>query len=59
MRLRSLNQLLEATRALARPERIVIMGSSSLLPIYPDLGKRGQPLETSFDSDLLLTCHWQ
>lgn len=55
MRLRSLNQLLEATRALARPNRVVIIGSSSLLPAHPELGEPGQPLETSYDSDLLLT----
>ncbi|MHB9007275.1 MAG: DUF6036 family nucleotidyltransferase [Limisphaerales bacterium] len=55
MRLRSLTQLLEATRALAHPDRIVILGSSCLLPIYPGLGEPGQPLEMSYDSDLLLT----
>ena len=55
MRLRSLIQLLEATRALARPERIVILGSSSLLPTHPGLGEPGQPLEASFDTDLLLS----
>jgi hypothetical protein len=55
MRLRSLNQLLEATRALARPARVVIIGSSSLLPAHPELGDPGQPLEASYDSDLLLT----
>lgn len=55
MRLRSLIQLLEAARALARPERIVIVGSSSLLAVHPGLGETGQPLETSYDSDLLLT----
>ena len=50
MRLRSLIQLLEATRALVHPDRIVIIGSSSLLPTHPDLGEAGQPLETSYDS---------
>ena len=55
MRLRSLIQLLEATRALARPDRIVIIGSSSLLPTHPGLGEPGQPLETSYDSDLLIS----
>lgn len=55
MRLRSLNQLLEAALALARPERVVVIGSASLLPAHPELGEPGQPLETSFDSDLLLT----
>ena len=55
MRLRSLNQLLDATRALAHPNRVVVIGSSSLLPTHPELGEPGQPLETSYDSDLLLT----
>ena len=55
MRLRSLIQLLEATQALACPNRIVIIGSSSLLPVHPELGEPGQPLETSYDTDLLLT----
>jgi hypothetical protein len=55
MRLRSLIQLLEATRALAHPNRVVVIGSSSLLPAHPELGEPGQPLETSYDSDLLLS----
>ena len=48
-------QLLEAARALAQPDRIVVVGSSSLLPAHTELGEPGQPLETSYDSDLLLT----
>jgi hypothetical protein len=40
---------LEATQALAQPERIVIVGSSSLLPTHPERGEPGQPLETSYD----------
>jgi hypothetical protein len=55
MRLCSLNQLLEATRALAHPNRVVIIGSPSLLPAHPELGEPGQPLETSYDTNLLLT----
>lgn len=55
MRLCSLIQLREATRALARPDRIVIIGSSSLLAVHPQLGESGQPLDLSYDSDLLLT----
>jgi len=55
MRLRSLIQLLEAARALARPDRVVVLGSSSLLPTHPELGEPEQPLEPSYDSDLLLT----
>jgi hypothetical protein len=54
MRLRALKHLLDATRALAQPERIVVLGSSSLLPEHPDLGEAGQALEGSYDSDLLI-----
>lgn len=55
MRLRSLNHLLEVVRSIAQPERLVIVGSSSLLPDHPHLGETGQPLETSYDTDLLIT----
>ena len=55
MRLRTLKHLLDAVTALARPKRIVVIGSSSLLPHHPDLGEEGQFLEASYDSDLLLT----
>lgn len=55
MRLRSLKHLLDATQAIAQPERIVVIGSSSLLPDYPDLGELGQPLEASYDTDVLIT----
>lgn len=54
MRLSFLNHLLEAVRALARPRRVVVLGSSSLLPRHPQLGETGQPLELSLDADLLL-----
>lgn len=55
MRLRSLIHLLEAVKALARPDRIIVLGSSSLLAVDPELGESGQPLESSYDADLLLT----
>ncbi len=54
MHIRSLNHLVEAVRALARTERIIVLGSSSLLGTDPQLGEPGQPLELSFDADLLL-----
>jgi len=54
MRLRALKHLLDAKRALAQPERIIILGSSSLLPQHPELGEAGHPLEGSYDSDLLI-----
>lgn len=37
-----------------KPERIVVLGSSSLLASAPTLGDPGQPLELSFDADLLV-----
>ncbi len=33
---------------------MTVLGSSSLLPKNPNLGEPGQPLELSFDADLLL-----
>lgn len=55
MRFRSLNQLLRVIQSLAEPWQIVIIGSSSLLPAHPDLGESGQPLEASYDADLIIT----
>jgi hypothetical protein len=54
MRLPFLTHLLDSVRAIARPRRIVVLGSSSLLPQFPELGESGQPLEVSLDADLLL-----
>ena len=54
MRLRSLTRLIEIARAVAEPMRIVVIGSASLLPAHPELGEPGQPLEASYDADLLL-----
>jgi len=55
VRLRSLIHLLEVAESLVRPERIVVLGSSSLLPVEPALGEKGQPLEFSYDADLLVS----
>ena len=54
MRLSALKHLIEATQALGRPERIRVLGSSALLASFPGLGEPGQPLELSFDADLLI-----
>jgi hypothetical protein len=54
MRLPFLNHLLDSVCAIARPRRLVILGSSSLLPRHPDLGGPGRPLEVSLDADFLL-----
>ena len=40
--------------ALAPTRQIVVLGSSSLLASYPELGDPDSPLETSFDADLLI-----
>lgn len=55
MRFRSLIQLVETIRALVRPERIVIIGSASLLPAHPEFGEAGQPLDSPYDSDFLVS----
>jgi hypothetical protein len=54
MRLSALKHLVEAVQALARSERICVLGSSALLGSFPELGEAGGPLEMSFDGDLLL-----
>ena len=55
MRFRTLTPLLSIVQSLVEPDRITIIGSSSLLPQNPTLGEPGQPLEASYDVDLLLT----
>jgi len=58
MRLRSLIHLLEAVKALVRPDSLTVLGSSSLLAVDGSLGDEGQPLEISMDADLLIMpCH--
>jgi hypothetical protein len=54
MRLHFLTHLVNSVSALARPRRIIVLGSSSLLPRHPQLGEAGQPLELSLDADLLV-----
>jgi hypothetical protein len=54
MRFRSLTHVLEVVSSLARPEEIIVLGSASLLVLAPNLGEPGEPLEFSYDVDLLL-----
>jgi hypothetical protein len=54
MRLQSLNHLVEVVHAVARPVRICVLGSASLLPDHPQLGNPGAPLELTTDADFLL-----
>ncbi len=54
MRLQPLNHLIEVVRAVARPARVCVLGSASLLPDHPELGGTGAPLELTADADFLL-----
>lgn len=54
MRLPALKHLVEATQALARSERIRVLGSSALLGSFPELGEVNGPLELTYDADLLV-----
>lgn len=54
MRLQSLNHLIEIVRAVARPQRVRILESASLLPHHPELGVPGGPLERTTDADFLI-----
>jgi hypothetical protein len=54
MRLRSLTHLLEELRARDATRKIVVLGSSSLLPFHPELGEPGGPLDLTCDADFLL-----
>ena len=54
MRLQSLKHLVSIAAAIAIDRRIIVLGSSSLLASFPELGERDGPLETSFDADLLV-----
>ncbi len=54
MRLPALIHLLTAARSISQCDRIRVLGSSALLPSFPELGEPGQPLEVSYDADLLI-----
>ncbi|CAN5412076.1 hypothetical protein BH20VER3_BH20VER3_21480 [soil metagenome] len=54
MRLESLVHVVRVASAITPGRRIVILGSSSLLGSFPELGDETGPLETSFDADLLI-----
>ena len=54
MRLQSLKHLVAVAAALAPSRRIIVLGSSSLLATFPDLGETNGALETSYDADLLI-----
>lgn len=54
MRLRSLRHLVRAAGGLGQSKKIYVLGSSSLLAAFSDLGEGDGPLNTTFDADLLL-----
>jgi hypothetical protein len=54
MRLCSLNHLLGELLLREKSERIVVLGSASLLVHFPEIGEQGFPLETTYDADFLL-----
>ena len=54
MRLRSLTHLVSELLLKEKSYRIIILGSSSLLATFPELGEQGSPLETTYDVDFLL-----
>jgi hypothetical protein len=53
MRIFALTHLVESTRALAQSRKITVLGSSSLLASFPELGELAL-LENTYDADLLL-----
>ena len=54
MRLQSLKHLIEVVVAVARPTKVHLLGSGSLLPAHPELGEPGCALELTVDVDFLL-----
>ena len=54
MRLQSLQQIIQAVEALARPERMTVFGSAALLAQNPELGERGNVLEKTLDVVVVL-----
>jgi len=54
MRLDALKHLARAVLTTAEVEKIVIFGSASLLPLFPELGDdHGGPLSRTFDADMI------
>lgn len=52
MNLSALQHMIRAAQALAENQSIIVLGSSSLLASFPNLGKSDGPLMTTFDADL-------
>ena len=45
MRLSSLKHLIDSAQAISSCQRIIILGSSAFLPLFPELGEQHQILE--------------
>jgi len=54
MRLDALKHLADVVRAMARPGRIVVIGSSSLFASFPEIDVEGGPLEKTNDADFIV-----
>lgn len=54
MRLRSLKHMAMAALHLTRSERIIVVGSASLMATFGEMGEPGQLLENTLDADLVL-----
>lgn len=54
MQLRALKHLAGSIKALSGSEKVFVLGSSSLLACFPELGQENGPLTTTFDANFLL-----
>lgn len=52
MNLSALQHIIRAAQALAEDRRILVLGSASLLPSFPELGNAESPLAATYDADL-------
>lgn len=56
MRLDTLKHLASSVARMSEAEKVIVFGSASLLPSFPELGDdRGGPLARTFDADLIPT----
>ncbi len=53
MNLEALQHIIRSAQTLAEKKTIIVLGSSSLLAHFPQLGNPGQALSTTFDADIL------
>ena len=54
MRLGALKHMAEVVRAMARPGRIIVIGSSSLFASFPEIDSEDGPLAKTNDADLIV-----